>query len=282
MQNTPGRGNIGTRSTLEEPLITRAVRFIRKMRGESQSALIECSDGHFYVVKSTGNPQGPHVLANEMIGTILCAQMGFSVPPCCIVDVPAGFLQSATDMWFETLHGRLCPQPGLQYGSRFVGALRGPGRALDYVPTAKRHLVASPGALGMCIFDTWANHCDRRQSLLLPDYPAESMSTIFIDQGSLFGGPSWIIEDPAYQVRFRSKELDGLSVSGDEVVRWAACLRDQVPNALIQAIKTVPKEWYTGEIEKLAHTLMARLERVEEIVDYVRGAHTKGTAETNR
>ena len=44
-----------------------AVRLLRKMRGGAQSHLIECADGHAYVVKFTNNPQHRRVLPNEWI-----------------------------------------------------------------------------------------------------------------------------------------------------------------------------------------------------------------------
>jgi hypothetical protein len=44
---------------------------IRRMSGGSQSRLIQCDDGKLYVLKMYPNPQGPNVLANEALGSIL-------------------------------------------------------------------------------------------------------------------------------------------------------------------------------------------------------------------
>ena len=53
-----------------------AVRFVRRMRGSSQACLIQCDDGDYYVVKFANNPKGPNLLANEMLGSLLCDSIG--------------------------------------------------------------------------------------------------------------------------------------------------------------------------------------------------------------
>jgi hypothetical protein len=41
------------------------------MKGGSQSILVQCEDGRYYIVKMTDNPQGPNVLANELLASLL-------------------------------------------------------------------------------------------------------------------------------------------------------------------------------------------------------------------
>ena len=47
-----------------------ATRLIRKMRGGAQAHLLECDDGHFYVVKFRNNPQHRRILINEWIASV--------------------------------------------------------------------------------------------------------------------------------------------------------------------------------------------------------------------
>ncbi len=48
---------------------------IRRMREGSQSHLMQCSDGYFYVVKFRNNPQRVRVLANELLGSRLAEEI---------------------------------------------------------------------------------------------------------------------------------------------------------------------------------------------------------------
>ena len=48
-----------------------AVEHMRRMRGGAQSHLMRCNDERYYVVKFRNNPQGPRILANEMLASHL-------------------------------------------------------------------------------------------------------------------------------------------------------------------------------------------------------------------
>src|SRR6201986_3410595 len=60
--------------------VVHAVQFIQKMRGGSQPALIRCNDGKLYVVKFFNNPQGPNVLANEVLGHEILNALNLPTP----------------------------------------------------------------------------------------------------------------------------------------------------------------------------------------------------------
>ena len=55
-----------------------ALEQIRRMRGGAQAQLMRCADEAYYVVKFRNNPQGPRILANELLGTRLAARLGVS------------------------------------------------------------------------------------------------------------------------------------------------------------------------------------------------------------
>ena len=57
-----------------------AVQHIRRMRGGAQAHLMHASDGNFYVVKHTNNPQHVRVLANEMFASRLGQWLGLPIP----------------------------------------------------------------------------------------------------------------------------------------------------------------------------------------------------------
>ena len=57
-----------------------AKRLIRKMRGGAQAHLLECDDGHFYVVKFRNNPQHRRVLINEWLASAFLNYLRISTP----------------------------------------------------------------------------------------------------------------------------------------------------------------------------------------------------------
>src|SRR6202040_885571 len=70
----------------DKPVVI-AVQHIRRMRGGAQSHLMRCSDGNYYVVKFTNNPQHLRVLANEMFAAHLAEATGLPVPDTEVIEV---------------------------------------------------------------------------------------------------------------------------------------------------------------------------------------------------
>ena len=48
---------------------------------------MRCDDGKLYVLKMNPNPQGPNVLANEALGSILIRGLGLRAPPWKAVTI---------------------------------------------------------------------------------------------------------------------------------------------------------------------------------------------------
>src|ERR1700676_5599465 len=74
-----------------------AKRLIRKMRGGAQAHLLECDDGHYYVVKFRNNPQHRRILVNEWIASVFLNYLRISMPETAIVNLPADFLAGNSD-----------------------------------------------------------------------------------------------------------------------------------------------------------------------------------------
>ena len=83
------------------PVLAR--RLIRKMRGGAQAHLLECDDGHFYVVKFRNNPQHRRILVNEWIGSAFLNYLQISTPETAIVDLPADFLAANADIHIQQI-----------------------------------------------------------------------------------------------------------------------------------------------------------------------------------
>src|SRR5579871_4883403 len=95
-----------------------AIEHVRRMRGGAQAHLMRCDDGGYYVVKFQNNPQHVRVLANEMLGTRLAAQMGLPVPRVEVIEVRRELIELTAELVMQLGVGRKTCMPGKQFGSR--------------------------------------------------------------------------------------------------------------------------------------------------------------------
>jgi hypothetical protein len=149
---------------------------------------MEADDGHLYVVKFQGNPQGTGVLANEILAAKLAEWLGLPVPTTVVVELPP---QLSEGLYFETTSGQQPIRSGLHLGSRVViTSLQ--GRSYDFLPQSFRPLVRNPEDLvGIQLFDRWTCNRDTRQLVFWKYSRDKKYSVTFIDNGHCFGGPEW-------------------------------------------------------------------------------------------
>jgi hypothetical protein len=239
--------------------VVHAVQFVRKMRGGSQPALIRCTDGKLYVVKFCNNPQGPNVLANEVLGNELLKVLNLPSPPWKTVFISRRFIEKNTGIFFETNSGYSAIESGLHFGSEFLGDEK-TGQVYEWLPNAFcNRVVNSKDFLGISIFDVWTNHCDHRQSLYATGDGNAAFLAVFIDNGHLFGGPEWNRksrqgESLGLDKRFHSNEL-----SAEVAESWIARFETECSSSLFKIIQLVPRFWYSGDINQVAESLVRRL-----------------------
>ena len=161
--------------------------YVRNLRGGSQPILAQAGDGLLYVVKFNNNFQGPNLPFNESIGTELYRALGLAVPcwkPMMVTDV---FLDRNPDCWMQTPEGRLRPESGLCFGSRFLG---GDGiRLLEILPGTTFKRVRNHQDFWLAwLVDICAGHADNRQAIFR-ETAQQGLIAFFFDNGHLFGGP---------------------------------------------------------------------------------------------
>src|SRR5215469_2498835 len=103
------------------------------MRGGAQGQLMLGADGHPYVVKFQNNPQHRRVLANEFLATRLAKAAGLAVPEVELIEVSPWLVENTQELEIDLGRTRVKCDPGLQFGSRFVGGLM-PGQVVDFLP----------------------------------------------------------------------------------------------------------------------------------------------------
>lgn len=238
---------------------------VRGMSGGSQSRLIQCDDGKLYVLKMYPNPQGPNVLANEALGSILMRGLGFLVPRCRPVTINLKVLSLFPQLAMETPEGTTYPACGLHFGSEFLGS---PEQTIyDLLPRGYNARIKNAAQLfPLYLFDLWASQQDDRQCVYRRDRSTGNYEAFFIDNGHLFGGPAWSkLGSPS-----RAAYPDHLQplVTGDpRIERCLTFFMLRLPALLHRAIALVPSEWHNGEIYMLYARLLCRLEAIRGLVD---------------
>jgi hypothetical protein len=147
-------------------MLVQATRLIRKMRGGAQAHLLECDDGHFYVVKFRNNPQHRRVLINEWIGSVFLNYLKISTPEAAIVSLSAPFLEANPDIYIQLGSRHQAVEAGWHFGSRYPGD---PGKIMvyDFLPDALLDKVANASEfLGVLAFDKWMSNADALQAML--------------------------------------------------------------------------------------------------------------------
>jgi len=239
------------------------------MRGGAQGQLMLCADGNLYVVKFQNNAQHVRVLANELLATRLAAQVGLSVPECDVVEVSEWLVENSPEMTVEFGGKRERCKAGLQFGSKFVGGLM-PGQVVDYLPEEQLGEVRNLDEFaGMLVIDKWTGNSNGRQAVFERKQRERKYRAWFIDQGYCFHAGEWRFPDaPLRGVYARNRAY--ADVTGWESFEpWLSKVETMPAEALWQIAEAVPPEWYGGnltEMEKLMEQLLARRERVRELI----------------
>jgi len=265
------------------PIVAR--RLIRKMRGGAQAHLIEGSDGAFYVVKFTNNPQHRRILVNEWLSGVLLRYLQVYTPEMALIELTPEFIAAHPDLSIVYGSRREQPPPGIHFGSRTAVD---PDRVAiyDFLPDSLLGKIENrTDFLGIFIFDKWVGNADSRQAIffrakarnwtpLKGEAPARvGFFAQMIDHGFAFNGPHWSFTDsPIQGVYFRTSVYEAVT-SFDSFQPWLDMVRHIPDTVLDEAWKQIPRDWTAGDeadLEALLDQLWKRRNRVETLVDDVR------------
>lgn len=241
----------------------------RRMRGGSQSHLMRCRGDDYYIVKFQGNPQGTRILMNELLGTMLAARMELPTTPVAICYVSEDLIRLTPDLCFQIAGGRIPCQPGLQFGSRYVGDPRNV-KVLDDLLVPDYELARAKNVadfMGMLVFDKWTCNTDGRQTLFIQ---AEGgYEAVMVDQGSCFNGSEWNFPDAPLRGLYARYVVYEQVRRLDDFEPWLTRLEQINERVLIEIAEKIPPEWYHGDwdaLQNLLEQLDRRRNRVRELL----------------
>jgi hypothetical protein len=247
-----------------------AVQHIRKMRGGAQGQLMLGADGHAYVVKFQNNPQHMRVLANELLASRIAAAAGLATPQAEVMEVSSWLVENTPELEIDLGRTRVRCQPGLQFGSRFVGGLM-PGQVVDYLPEEQLFEVRNLNEFaGILALDKWTGNANGRQAVFARKQRERRYKAVFIDYGYCFHAGEWSFSDaPLRGVYYRNdvyQEVRGWA----SFEPWLTRIETMAAETLWSAANEVPPEWYGGdlsEMEALVEKLLGRRSRIRELIE---------------
>lgn len=247
-----------------------AVQHIRRMRGGAQGQLMLGADGRPYVVKFRNNPQHRRVLANEFLASKLAQAAGLSAPEVDLVDVSPWLIDNTPELEMDLGKTKVKCEPGLQFGSRFVGGLM-PGQVVDYLPEEQLAEVRNIGEFaGILALDKWTANANGRQAVFTKRQRERRYQAVFIDFGYCFHAGEWRFEDsPLRGVYYRNDVYRDIA-GWDWFEPWLTRIETMPAETVWSAASEVPPEWYGGdlaEMEGLVEKLLARRSRIRELIE---------------
>lgn len=244
----------------------RAVEQVRRMRGGSQSHLMRCSDGNYYVVKFQNNPQHRRVLVNELLGSRLAERMGLPTTPSAVIQVSERLIDATDELVMELPRYRVPCSAGKNFGSTYFGNPRNL-QTCDVIPSEDlRRINNFNDLIGMVVFDKWTCNCDGRQLVfLLQENGKYSMACI--DQGFCFNSGEWNFPDSPLRGLYCNKTIYRDHVrSLDDFEPWLSRVeREFNLDVLHEAARDIPTEWYDNDPNAL-HSLLEKLNRRRETI----------------
>ena len=240
------------------------------MRGGAQSQLMLGADGNLWVVKFQNNPQHIRVLANELIASRLAEAIELTVPASDIVEVTPWLTANTLDMEIELGQGRHERyQPGLQFGSRFIGGLM-PGQLVDYLPEQQLDEVRNLEEFaGILCLDKWTGNCNGRQAVFSRRQRERKYKATFIDQGFCFNAGDWSFPDSPLRGVYGRNCVYAWVTGWKSFERWLDRIEAMPMDTLYAIAEVVPPEWYGGDtavLERLMEKMFQRRSRVRELI----------------
>jgi hypothetical protein len=258
-----------------------ATRLIRKMRGGAQAHLLECADGHFYVVKFRNNPQHRRILINEWVASVFLNYLQISAPAAAIVNLSPEFLKANPEVHLQLGSRHVPVEPGWHFGSQYPGD---PARVMvyDFLPDMLLDKVVNLSEFaGVLAFDKWMANADARQSIFFrarlrqwspspaENAPRAGFVSLMMDHGYVFNGPHWLFPDsPLQGLYFRPQVYRNIR-SLDDFQPWLDRVIHFPDEVIDDALKQIPPDWVAEDsdaLEALLTKLMSRRKRVPDLI----------------
>jgi hypothetical protein len=248
----------------------RAVQQVRRMRGGSQSQLMRASDGNFYIVKFTNNPQCKRILANELIASRLGSLLGLPVPEANVIEVDEWLIENTPDLCFDNAGLRTRCQAGKQLAIRYV-ANPFESHVFDYLPESLFPRVRNLHDFArILVFDKWTGNCDGRQAVFTKQPKQRDYSAAFIDHGYCFNAGEWNFPDSALRGVYSRNSVYEYVKGWQDFEPTLSRAEAITVSELFEITKDIPIEWWahlnTSDMTRLLFELSNRRTMIRNLI----------------
>jgi hypothetical protein len=250
-----------------------AQQHIRRMRGGSQSHLMQASDDTFWIVKFSNNPQDIRVLANEFLASRIGRSLGLPMPEVNVIEVSDWLIQNTPELCIESAGLKTPCKNGLQLACRYV-ADPACDMVFDYLPENMLTSVDNIEQFSRClVLDKWTCNADARQAVFARPSHSRRYSTWFIDQGYCFNAGEWSFPDRDLRGVY-SRNCVYHHVTGWTDFEPALSRAEQSDlGDLWQCASQMPREWYQEDrtgLSRLIETLHKRRSMIRNLITQFR------------
>lgn len=252
--------------------LRQATGLIRKMRGPTQSHLLDCK-GQAFVTKFQNNPDGSRILIAEYLATGLLQRLGIAVPRPALVEVGDELL--SREPGIGMVHGTQGVRPvGLHFGTQFPGnpAVQS---VYDYLPDKMLSRIANiEDFVGTFVFDHWCANGTPRSAIFFRT--AAGSEAVFrcqvLHNRGVFGGIQWGLEhvDCLQSAYFRPLVYDNVR-DWSSFEPWLEKVRTIPPSFLEGLVASVPQVWLRSNVEadELARLFDKLIERRTQVPCFI-------------
>src|SRR5579864_396154 len=182
-----------------------AVQHVRRMRGGAQSHLMRGSDGGYWIVKFTNNPQHVRILANEFLASRIGFCLGLPMPQVSPIAVSDWLIENTPELHIECAGLKKPCRSGLQLASRYI-ADPVTDAVFDYLPESLSKKIMNIEDFPRClVLDKWTGNADGRQAVFSRSSRYLGYKAHFIDQGYCFNAGEWSFPDlPLQGIYYRN------------------------------------------------------------------------------
>jgi hypothetical protein len=211
------------------------------------------------------------------MGSELYRACGLPVPKWKPLLVTNDFLERNPACWLAMPTGRLVPNQGWCFGSRFLGSED--KRLLEILPGAYFSRIRNIWNFWLAwIVDICGDHADHRQALF-EERPDRQLNPFFIDHGHLFGGSKGDLRRGLRTCRYLDARIyqDLSSRNISNILRRLGALNVDL---LWRQAMGLPDEWKTKTaLDSLTECLnrLSHAELVQTLVDEMIEAHNRST-----
>jgi hypothetical protein len=210
------------------------------------------------------------VLANEFLASRIAVAAGLTAPETELVEVSSWLVENTPELEIDLGRTRVRCQPGLQFGSRFVGGLM-PGQVVDYLPEEQLAEVKNLAEFaGILALDKWTGNANGRQAVFTRKQRERRYRAVFIDFGYCFHAGEWRFEDAPLRGVYYRNDVYRKITGWDAFEPWLTRMETMAADTIWAAASEVPPEWYGGnlsEMEALVEKLLARRGRIRESIE---------------